>query len=1086
MGDRLVGRDDEVALLQELLAKVAAGTGGAVLVSGEQGIGKTELLRAGLTGAAGLGCRVAWGTADELGQQFPLGLMAECLGVTAWTPGASQEAEADASPLMPAGNPVLAGMERMLALVDQWCTDSPVVLVADDLHWADEASALVWHRLSRVVGQLPLLVVGSMRPAPQREDLAGVERGVAARGGSVLSLSPLSAPDVADLVGRVVQGKPGPRLAALAAQAGGNPLYARELSDALLRDGQVRVSGGVAELVDESSEPDGTAAVTVPQSLAKVIEGRLESLSEAAVEMLRWAAVLGQEFSVTELTTVTERRAGHLVGVVAEAVAAGVLADAGPRLAFRHGLIRQAVYEGIPRAMRAALHLQAARLLADAGARPAKVALHLVAAPDRADGWVRDWLVQTAPALAYQAPEVAAGLLRATLADLPDDALERETLEVGLVRIAFMQWEHEEVERTGIRLLASRLDPNRRAEITWFVAYALMRQDKAAGAATMVEGELNEAGMDAAHWARLRALHAMMLPELGRHDEIAGIAGEALDRADEAGERLAAGYALHALWVVSAFRHDWSTGLGHIDRALAVIGDDPQAVDLRLILLTNRAATLSEFARHEEAITATEQALAIAERAGAYRLGFIRTQLASIYYAAGRWDDALAELETAIGIPGPDFDRFPIHGLAALIAAHRGDWTAAREHLAAVADISTREALWPHIAHDLLLARAIAAERSGGAAAGLAVLAPCLDPDVADVLVDVYELLPALTRLAVMAGDAAVTAAALAVAQREGQEPAERILSVVADYCQGLVAGDPAPLLDAAGFYHAVSRPLERAQMLEDAAILLAARGDIQAAQTAFTDAARLYEALRARWDIERAGARLSRYGIRYRQQGRRARSATGWDALTPTEVKIAYLIGEGRSNPDVAARLFLSRNTVQTHVSHILAKLNARSRTEIAREALRHQAAQHDPARGWSGRPLRAVRDLLRIVGAGLLGEQVKPGWDHGQPVMLGPALDAALQVCPYGSILGHGQPAEHMRPQEQLHVPAAVRGRIRCRLSATADWRRQSRGTKPSQEPAPRWNDADSARSHPLIVTAPPLRTRPAGRASRPHSLT
>ncbi len=63
--------------------------------------------------------------------------------------------------------------------------------------------------------------------------------------------------------------------------------------------------------------------------------------------------------------------------------------------------------------------------------------------------------------------------------------------------------------------------------------------------------------------------------------------------------------------------------------------------------------------------------------------------------------------------------------------------------------------------------------------------------------------------------------------------------------------------------------------------------------------------------------------------------------ALTPTEKKIAYLVGDGQANPDIAAELFLSRNTVQTHVSHILAKLGARSRAEIICEALQHRAPQ-------------------------------------------------------------------------------------------------------------------------------------------------
>jgi DNA-binding CsgD family transcriptional regulator len=280
--------------------------------------------------------------------------------------------------------------------------------------------------------------------------------------------------------------------------------------------------------------------------------------------------------------------------------------------------------------------------------------------------------------------------------------------------------------------------------------------------------------------------------------------------------------------------------------------------------------------------------------------------------------------------------------MAALIAAHRDDWAAADEYLAAVADIPAREVVWPHNAYDLLLSRAMAAERSGSVAEAMAVLASILDPSLAEVMPARYPVLPALTRLAVKAGDTAVAAAARDAAQQESREaPAQVIKSAAAGYCQGLAEADPAALLAAADSYRSAEQPLERAQALEDAAVLLAARGDIPAARAAFTEAAGLYEALGARWDLGRASAQLRRYGVQHRQHARRARPATGWDALTPTETKIAYLVGEGRSNPDVAARLFLSRNTVQTHVSHILTKLSARSRTEIVREALRHPAEQ-------------------------------------------------------------------------------------------------------------------------------------------------
>jgi len=97
----------------------------------------------------------------------------------------------------------------------------------------------------------------------------------------------------------------------------------------------------------------------VPVSLAAAIGERLSWLAAGTIEMLRWAAVLGPEFSVTDLEVVTGQSAAELISVIDSAQAAGVLAEAGTRLAFRHGLIRQTLYERIPAALRAALHLHA-------------------------------------------------------------------------------------------------------------------------------------------------------------------------------------------------------------------------------------------------------------------------------------------------------------------------------------------------------------------------------------------------------------------------------------------------------------------------------------------------------------------------------------------------------------------------------------------------------------------------------------------------------------------------------------------------------------------------------------------------------
>jgi DNA-binding CsgD family transcriptional regulator len=157
--------------------------------------------------------------------------------------------------------------------------------------------------------------------------------------------------------------------------------------------------------------------------------------------------------------------------------------------------------------------------------------------------------------------------------------------------------------------------------------------------------------------------------------------------------------------------------------------------------------------------------------------------------------------------------------------------------------------------------------------------------------------------------------------------------------CRGLMAADPQPVGSAADIFGRIDAPLFRAHALENAGVLLARRGDMPAARAASTGAIEIYTGLGAAWDIRRLNTRLREFGIRHGFRGKRTNRPTiGWAALTPTELKIAELIAAGQSNPDIAAALWLSRRTVQSHVSNILTKLDARSRVEIARAAYAHQ----------------------------------------------------------------------------------------------------------------------------------------------------
>src|SRR5215475_1849845 len=399
----LVGREEDLARLRGLLAELTGGRGGLAWVEGEPGIGKTALLVAGFAGAEPGGCRVFWGACEELAQRLPLGVLTQCLQVRE---GSADPERAEIARLLqgrePAGpaplDVVAAAVQRLVGWVEQAAVAAPVLLVLDDVQWADEASLLVLVELARLVGQLPLLVAVACRPVPRRAELVAARRAVLSHGAVQVSVGPLPAEQVSVMVSRLLGAEPGPALRSAAAQAGGNPLYVREIVDALVREKRTRVRDGRAEV-------DATGAAPLP-SPAAAIADRLDFLSEQTAGVLRLAALLGAEFAVEDLAVVAGRDAVGLVPVVEEAVAAGVLGGSGSALAFRHELIRQAFAASMPAALRSALHGQVARTLVGSGAGVERVGAQLLAAAEGgllSAGWVVDWLATAGLRRAHRA-----------------------------------------------------------------------------------------------------------------------------------------------------------------------------------------------------------------------------------------------------------------------------------------------------------------------------------------------------------------------------------------------------------------------------------------------------------------------------------------------------------------------------------------------------------------------------------------------------------------------------------------------------------------------------------------------------------
>jgi len=928
----LIGRDNELAMLAGLVKEAAGGRGSSLLVEGEPGIGKSALVRAAVAEAHGAGCQMFWGAGDELGQALPLLPLLEGLrirepsvnprrntiirllrGEVASDPGAD-------------GSAALA--EQLLALIAEQCAVQPTILVIDDLQWADQASITLWGRLARSVRQLPLLLVGMMRPVPQRDDLLVLRRAVgdAAR----LRLTGLAEAAVAELVAALAGGEPGEDLLRLAGGAAGNPLYLTELVAALTRSSSVTITGaGAAELTSGSA----------PGSLSAAIADRLGFVPGPVREVLRAAALLGVDFAVPDLAIVLDRGVADLIPAIDEARAAGVLAESGSGLGFRHPLIRAALYDDIPVPVRAAWHRDAGRALAEAGAPADRVARQLLRAmggpggtTEPPDEWILSWLARTAEPLIGQAPQVAAELLRHAIASSPAGSARHDRLAVRLADALYRLGDAAGAETVANRALAHAAEPDLVGDLHWTLAQCRMRAGRFAECLATLDRALASPGISARHRARLLVLAARTHSNLGEIEKAGRVAATALAVASEAGDTWAMGWALHVQTLVASESAQMTDALALYDRALAVTQGDPALTDLRLLLQINKAVTLSDLDRYDEAFASARQARHLADQVGmVIRRIQAHAALSQLLFDTGRWDDALAEVQVLHEDLKEPIAACCDLGIAAMICFHRGEVTAARRHLAAAAPHAKRTG--NRVIGQLALARSLDREYSGALPEALAALTTGF-ADHTEELDEIEYLLADAVRLAAKTGDleTAKAIAGHAAAFAAGSEIPHRQANAL--YCRGLLDHDASRLVAAADRYGDARRPLSSAKALEAAAAEFVATGDRGQARAAFTRAVESYASLGAAADVARLQAMFRPHGIRRGPRSKHRQARSGWDSLTPAETKIAGLVEDGLSNPEIAARLLLSRRTVATHVSHILKKLGVHSRTDIAREA--------------------------------------------------------------------------------------------------------------------------------------------------------
>jgi DNA-binding CsgD family transcriptional regulator len=877
------------------------------------------------------GVRIFRATAHPGTQSIRLRVLADCLGVHAYRDGAFRSDVADL--LAGSGDlldPVSAAGESMLALLARECTRTPVAVILDDLQWADEASLAIWYRLARMVDELPLLALATCRPIPQRAVVDSLRRALRRHSSAVVwELKGLDPQTAVAMAGARLSAAVGEKLLEALGQAAGNPLYIREMVDVLAAEGLLHIVDGVAELA--RPVPPGLP------SLNMAIKRSLDFVPESTRAVLRAGAVLGPQFTLEDLSLVLERPVPVLVAGVQEALAAGVLTDDGAGLGFRHRVVQEALRDEVPVPVRARMHACAAKALADAEASWDRVARHLLAVPQAVKGWALEWLASVPASALNSRPAVAADLLDAARAVTAPDDPRRHRFTARLTTVLRLLRRYDDLAVLASDALNARREPPLADEIACNVGLALYKLGRTDDAAPLIALTLDRPDSGGVWCGRARALHAM--GQFAEGDSEDGWAGASLTLVH--GERIRD--AVTIAWSLDTVlrRASDEEALAYLDRALAgLIGDDdPETADVILQLLITRLVYLTRLDRTTQFEADLPRVAALAERANPRWCAMLHAVVSTHSYERGDWDQALrwAEIAAAAGDAEAVLEA---RGVAARVAARRGNHTLAARHLAAAsaANVIDTVRFGPHA---LVPVRAMLAEAAGLPDVAAAMLAERLSAGERESRHGRREWLPKMVRLALAIGDLESARAAVDTARRDADAWTDTRARLTAQICQAMAEDDPVALLAAAEHLDRVRRLPDLAFALEEAAVRLAQKGDLPGARSAYSRAAAIYADLGAATDLRRIQARLRPHGIRGGTRLIGRRTTKGWEALTPAERAVAEQMIQGEPNQTIAANLHLSRRTVETHVSRILTKVNARNRTDLAREAALRDAAE-------------------------------------------------------------------------------------------------------------------------------------------------
>jgi DNA-binding CsgD family transcriptional regulator/tetratricopeptide (TPR) repeat protein len=864
-------------------------TGVSVVIDGPPGIGKSFLAREILASVAPGAAKVLRVAGQRGRRNDPMTVASQLLG-----------------DLTPDTDLADAAFDH----IDQLCASGPVVLCADDAHNLDAASLTLLRRLVWASRSLPLAVLVLTRAGQDRESLTMLTRQAQAR----LWLPPMGALRVERLVFDQTGRWPGPQLRRILEMAAGNPLFVGELLRGYEKAGAL--AAVEPDTIETRFELDLRAT-----GLDEVIRAQLGELDEPTRDVLAAMAVWGTDIGADDLASMLFSSAGTLDELLGRAVLSGLVRrDPIGTVGFRHDLFREVTYRELTESQRRAAHRRAAEVLKAAGYRPSLVTDHLLRATGTdADAALGAALHEAVTAIRGYAPEVTAELLddaTAVGADVPDRLL------LDHADALFRQGRGQSAETLARERIATITDPAVAAGLQLILIRSLMNRAEAAAALAVIQRTVAIAGLPGAAVRQLEGTRAWLLIQVGQ-----GLPAVELDvmmaRFAAAGDKDAQANLLTsvAFTAFSAGRPD--VALDHIRAREALL---PGTDSFRF-----RNSTLSLPAVFELAVSGPAAARAeldrarrlAAERHAEWIDPFLGIAAGGIAVVAGDWDDAVAELDTALEQAEETGAGWVSHavGYRAYIDAHRGNSGQARARLEAF----RHRGLPLQWGHDRPGWAELAVLEAEGRIREASTLARTLwstardhpGPWAAELALDV-------TRVALAGMNRRL-------AHEIEQDVPALCSPEVSLLARGMLAADPDMVGAAADDLACAGRFTAEAFAREELACAAAASGDRNRAEAALDAALDRYQRMAATPDRDRTLARMRALGIRRSSREPRRDASHGWDSLTATEVRIAALVREGLTNREIGTRLFVSPRTVQTHVSHILQKTGLRSRVEIA-----------------------------------------------------------------------------------------------------------------------------------------------------------